>query len=232
MSGPARAMIMAAGFGTRMGALTATTPKPLLKVGGRALIDHALDDAQAAGVKSAVVNLHYLGGMIREHLSARVAPEILFSEETEVLETGGGVKQALPLLGPRPFYTMNPDAIWTGPRPLAPLAEGWAEGRMGARLLLVRREDAINHAGAGDFFMDEAGRLTRRGGASRAPFIFTGAQIIDPAGFADAPSGAFSTNLIWDRLIEEGRLFGAVHEGGWVDVGTPEGLRLAESALA
>lgn len=232
MSGPTRAMIMAAGFGSRMGALTAKTPKPLLRVAGRALIDHALDDLAAAGVRRAVVNLHYLGEMIRDHLAGRTEPEIVFSEEAEILETGGGIAQALPLLGARPFYTVNADAIWTGPRPLPRLAEGWDGAAMSARLLLVPREAAANHAGKGDFFMDEAGRLTRRGSAPGAPFVFSGAQIVDPAAFADAPAGAFSTNLIWDRLIGEGRLFGVAHEGGWVDVGSPEGLSLAGSMLA
>ncbi|WP_340107961.1 nucleotidyltransferase family protein [Pikeienuella sp. HZG-20] len=232
MIGPRRAMVLAAGFGTRMGALTAGTPKPLLRVAGRALIDHALDHLAAAGVARAVVNLHYLGAQIRRHLAGRTAPEVVFSEEAGILETGGGVALALPLLGPEPFYTMNSDAIWTGPAPLPALAAGWDGARMAARLLLVPRAAAIGHAGAGDFFMDEAGGLTRRGAAQTAPFVFTGAQIIAPGAFKDAPEGAFSTNLIWDRLIGEGRLFGVAHAGGWVDVGTPEGLRLAEEALA
>lgn len=232
MTGPRRAMVLAAGFGTRMGALTGKTPKPLLRVAGRALIDHALDHLAAAGVARAVVNLHYRGAQIRAHLADRTAPEIVFSEEAEILETGGGAALALPLLGPDAFYTMNADAVWTGPAPLPALAAGWDGTRMAARLLLVPREAAIGHAGAGDFFMDETGKLTRRGSAPAAPYVFTGAQIISPEAFKDAPPGAFSTNLIWDRLIAEGRLFGAVHGGGWVDVGTPEGLRLAEDALA
>lgn len=230
MTGPERAMVLAAGFGTRMGALTAELPKPLLEVAGRALIDHALDHLAAVGVGRAVVNLHHLGGMIRSHLAGRTAPLIEFSEEAAILETGGGVAQALPLLGPEPFYCMNADAIWTGPAPLPALSGAWDGGRMGALLLLVAREDAVSHAGPGDFFVDAAGRLTRRGAATSAPFVFTGAQIIAPGAFAGAPEGAFSTNLVWDRLIGEGRLFGAVHRGGWVDVGTPAGLRLAERA--
>ncbi|QIE57124.1 nucleotidyltransferase family protein [Pikeienuella piscinae] len=231
MTGPARAMVLAAGFGTRMGALTAEVPKPLLKVAGRALIDHALDHLAVSGVERAVVNLHYLGGKIREHLAGRTAPQVEFSEETAILETGGGVAQALPLLGPAPFYCVNADAIWTGPAPLPPLAGAWDGGRMGALLLLVARKDAVSHSGPGDFFADSDGRLSRRGAAESAPFVYTGAQIIAPGAFADAPEGAFSTNFIWDRLIREGRLFGVVHSGGWVDVGTPEGLRLAEGML-
>ncbi|MFV0474779.1 MAG: nucleotidyltransferase family protein [Pikeienuella sp.] len=229
---PSRAMVLAAGFGTRMGALTADRPKPLLPVAGRALIDHALDYLAAAGVARAVVNLHYRGEMIRAHLAGRAAPEITFSEEDEILETGGGLRKALPLLGEAPFFTINADAIWTEPAPLSPLVGAWDGARMGALLLLTPRENAVSHAGRGDFFMEPDGRLRRRGAAEAAPYIFPGAQIIAPGAFADTPEGAFSTNLVWDRLIAEGRLYGAVHRGAWVDVGTPEGLAAAERALA
>ncbi|MEM8752306.1 MAG: nucleotidyltransferase family protein [Pseudomonadota bacterium] len=232
MSAPRVAMALAAGFGTRMGALTRDRPKPLIEVAGRALIDHALDDAAAAGVERAVVNLHYLGEMIAEHLADRERPEIAFSPEEALLDTGGGVLRALPLLGPDPFFCLNADAIWTGARPLPALAAAWDPARMGAVLHLVRRDDARGHAGSGDFFADDDGRLVRRGGAAAAPFVFTGAQILTPAAFEGAPGGAFSTNLIWDRLIDERRLFGVVHEGAWIDVGSPAGLALAEEALA
>lgn len=228
MSGPRTAMVMAAGFGTRMKALTADRPKPLLEVKGRALIDRALDHCVAAGVPRAVVNLHYLGDMIRAHLAGRTAPEIVFSPEDPVLETGGGVVRALPLLGVGPFYTLNPDALFTGPAPLPALAAAWDPARMDALLLLVPRDAAVAHKGAGDFFRD-GGRLTRRGAAAEAPFVYTGAQIIAPEAFAGAPDGAFSLNLIWDRLLAAGRLHGVVHRGGWVDVGTPEGLAAAEA---
>lgn len=231
MTGPNRAMVMAAGFGTRMGALTKDRPKPLIPVGGKALIDHALDACADAGVTQAVVNLHYRGDQIRAALAGRTAPEVLYSEEPDILETGGGVVRALPLLGRAPFFTLNSDAVFTGAAPLPALARGWRDG-MGALLLLVPRASAIGHAGAGDFFMDDAGRIARRGEAATAPYVFTGAQIITPEAFAAAPKGAFSTNLIWDRLIGEGHAFGVVHRGDWVDVGTPEGLALAERALA
>lgn len=231
MSGPVSAMVLAAGFGTRMGALTADRPKPLLPVAGRALIDHALDHLAAAGVERAVVNLHYRGDMIRTHLSPRRAPRVAFSEEAEILETGGGVRKALPLLGDAPFFCMNADAIWTGPEPLGPLGAGWDGARMDALLLLVPREKAESHAGLGDFSMDPAGRLIRRTAAPSAPYVFTGAQIIAPGAFADTPEGPFSTNLVWSRLIQMGRVHGVVHEGGWIDVGTPEGLRVADAAL-
>ena len=225
-----RAMILAAGFGTRMGALTKDRPKPLIDVAGRALIHHALDRCEEGGVGTVVVNLHYRGDQIRAALRDRASPKIIFSEETEILETGGGVAKALPLLGADPFFTLNADAIWTGAAPLAALARGW-RGGAGALLLLAPRERALGHVGPGDFRLDAAGRITRRGAAETAPYVFTGAQIIAPDEFKDAPAGAFSTNLIWDRLIGEGRAFGLVHDGDWVDVGHPEGLRRAEDAL-
>lgn len=231
MSAPDTAMIMAAGFGTRMGALTAATPKPLLPVAGKALIDHALDYCAAEDVARHVVNLHYLGDQIRAHLADR--DDIAFSAEVEILDTGGGVRQALPLLGSSAFYTLNSDAIFVGAAPLAPLARAWRADAMDALLLLVRRDAAIGYTRAGDFFLEdgEVGRPIRRGGAASAPYIYAGAQIIQPGAFAAAPDGAFSTNLIWDRLNAEGRLAAVVYDGGWVDVGTPAGLRLAEEAL-
>lgn len=225
------AMVLAAGFGTRMGALTRDRPKPLIEVAGKALIDHALDAALAAGVAKAVVNLHYRGEQIADHLAGRAAPEIAFSPEEEILETGGGVKRALPLIGAAPFFCLNADAIWTGEAPLPTLASVW-DGAAGALLHLVRREDALGHKGAGDFFQDPDGRLARRGDAAEAPYVFTGAQILDPTAFDGTPDGAFSTNLVWDRLIEAGRLFGVVHQGAWIDVGAPDGIALAEKALA
>ncbi len=231
MTLPSAAMVLAAGFGTRMGALTRDRPKPLIPVAGRALIDHALDHVRDAGVPRAVVNLHYRGDQIRAHLAWRTAPLVAFSDEAEILETGGGIVRALPLLGPDPFFTLNADAVWTGPAPLPCLAAGWDATRMSALLHLVPRSAAIGYTRSGDFFCDADGRLSRRGVAAVAPYVFTGAQIIAPAAFADAPDGAFSTNLIWDRLIGQGRLFGVVHAGTWVDVGTPEGLLLAEAAL-
>ena len=233
MSDPKAAFVLAAGFGTRMRPLTLTTPKPLLRVGGRALIDHALDACAAAGVARAVVNLHHLGDAIRAHLADRAAPEIAFSEERpDILDTGGGAAAALPLLGPDPFFTVNSDAIWTGPAPLPALAACWAPDRMDALLSLVPRASAIAYGRPGDFSLGADGRPARRGEAAQAPFVYTGAQIVAPAAFADAPQGAFSMNLIWDRLLARGRLFAVVHRGGWVDVGTPDGLAQADAALA
>ncbi len=229
MSGPDTAMIMSAGFGTRMGALTADRPKPLLPVAGRALIDHALGYCAEAGVRRHIVNLHYLGDQIRAHLTGR--DDVAFSDEAEILDTGGGVTQALPLLGDAPFYTLNSDAIFVGPPALPTLADAWRPDQMDALMLMVRREAAIGYTRAGDFRMDGR-RPVRRGETKSAPFVYSGAQIIKPEAFADAPEGAFSTNLIWDRLNANKRLFSAVYDGGWIDVGTPEGLKLADEAMS
>lgn len=227
------AMVLAAGFGTRMGALTRERPKPLLPVRGRPLIDHALDLAAGAGVGRAVVNLHYLGGMIREHLAGRTSPEVQFSEEApEILDTGGGIRQALPLLGPRPFLTLNSDAVWVGPNPLVQLCECWDENAADALLLFVPRDRAIGYTRAGDFFLDEGGGVPkRRGDAPEAPFVYSGAQIIRPDAFADALDGPLSLNIVWDALLAAGRLRAVTYPGAWVDVGTPEGLAAADAAL-
>ena len=229
MSGPDTAMIMSAGFGTRMGALTADTPKPLLSVAGRPLIDHALGYCAEVGVRRHVINLHYLGDQIRAHLAGR--DDVVFSDEAEILDTGGGVTQALPLLGDAPFYTLNSDAVFIGPPALPTLADAWRPDRMDALMLMVRREAAIGYTRAGDFRLD-GGRPARRGGAATAPYVYSGAQIIKPAAFANAPAGAFSTNLIWDRLNAKNRLSAVVYDGAWVDVGTLEGLRLADEAAS
>jgi MurNAc alpha-1-phosphate uridylyltransferase len=223
-------MIMAAGLGTRMGALTADRPKPLLKAGGRALIDHALDRAAEGGAERCVVNLHYRAEMLRAHLAGRA--DIDFSDETEaLLETGGGVRKALPLLGPAPFFVLNSDAVWTGAAPLTALAAAWLEGEMDALLLLVPAEDARGYTRSGDFFIED-GAPVRRGTRPSAPYVYTGAQIIRAEAFVDTPEGPFSTNLVWDRLLAAGRVRAVVHEGAWVDVGTPEGLTEADRAIA
>ncbi len=228
---PGRAILLSAGFGTRMGELTRECPKPLLPVAGQPLIDHGLDRLQAAGVGEVVVNLHYLGDMIRAHLASRATPRVTFSKEETLLDTGGGIVKALPLLGPEPFFAINSDSIWTGPDPLATLRTAWRP-EMGALLLLVRRENARAYTRAGDFLLGDGGRPVRRGTAPDAPYVYTGAQIIAPAAFDAAPDGPFSTNVIWDRLLSAGRLYAVVHEGGWVDVGTPAGLAEADRAVA
>ncbi|MBN2906053.1 MAG: nucleotidyltransferase family protein [Rhodobacteraceae bacterium] len=223
---PQALMIFAAGFGTRMGALTAQKPKPLIPVAGRPLIDHALDLAQAAGVARIVVNTHYLADQMSDHLSGR--PDVQISHEApEILETGGGLRRAVPMLGTGAVFTLNSDAIWTGPNPLSHLARAWDPARMDGLLLLIARDRARGHMGAGDFIMDADGRLARGGGA-----VYSGAQILRTEMLADIPEDAFSVNRLWDRMLAEGRLYGVLHPGGWCDVGHPEGLALAEDMLA
>lgn len=213
-------MLFAAGFGTRMGALTADRPKPMIPVAGRPLIDHALDLATGAGVARVVVNLHYRGDQIAAHLAGR---DIALSwEREEILDTGGGLRQALPLLGPGAVFTLNSDAVFTGGNPLTELARGWDAGRMGALLSLLPAE-------RGDFRMDDAGRLIRAPGVPG--YRYLGAQIMDPAGLESVPQKVFSLNLVWDGLIAQGRAYGLVHRGGWCDVGHPAGIAEAEALI-
>jgi N-acetyl-alpha-D-muramate 1-phosphate uridylyltransferase len=227
---PAAAMIFAAGLGTRMGELTRTRPKPLIAVAGRPLIDHALALVREAGIPRIVVNIHAHPEQMRAHL-ARAAPEARISEEPVLLETGGGLRAALPLLAADPVLTLNADMVWRGPNPLAALAAAWRPG-MGALLALIPREAAIGHTGPGDFHLGADGRLTRRGDAPVADWVYAGAQILGTGPVAAHPPGAFSLNPVWDGLIAERRLFGLLWRGAWVDVGRPEGIALAEAELS
>ncbi|MCV2867261.1 nucleotidyltransferase family protein [Defluviimonas sp. WL0002] len=220
---PDALMLFAAGLGTRMRELTSNRPKPLITVAGRALLDHALDLARAAGVGRIVANVHYLAPQIRTHLAGQ---PVLISDETDaLLETGGGLARALPLLDADPVFTLNTDAVWTGANPLSELRAAWRDGAEGL-LLLVRREAATGHTGKGDFDMDDAGRLTRG-----TTYVYTGAQILSTPRFAARKAGAFSINPVWDEMIASGTLFGTLHRGGWCDVGRPESIALAESML-
>jgi MurNAc alpha-1-phosphate uridylyltransferase len=229
MTTPA-AMIFAAGFGTRMGALTRATPKPLLKVGGQTLLDLTLDRARRAGAAQIVVNTHYHADQIARHLDGMA--DVSVSHEPDILETGGGLRAALPLLGGGPVMTLNADAVFPAKAdPLARLLAAWQSEQMGALLLLTRREVALGHTGPGDFFMDETGRLTRRGSAAEAPYVYTGCQIMHPAPLRSVTETAFSLNLVWNDLLAEGRLLGVVHDGPWVDAGSPDGLSLAERIM-
>lgn len=217
-------MLFAAGFGTRMGALTATRPKPLIEVAGRALIDHALDLARAAGAGPIVTNLHYRGEQIRDHLAGQ---DVLFSDESaQILDTGGGLRKALPLLGPGAVFTLNSDAVWTGANPLATLETGW-RADMGALLLLAPMDRVRGREGAGDFTLHPEGRISRGG-----PMVYLGAQILRPDGLKGIADPVFSLNRLWDALIAEGRAFGTVHPGLWCDVGHPAGIATAEAMLA
>ena len=230
------AMLMAAGLGKRMRPLTATTPKPLVRVAGRPLIDRALDRLEEAGVARAVVNVHYLADAIEAHLGARQRqPAIAFSDEREhLLETGGGmVKAATDGLLPDPFFACNADSVWLdGPRnAFADLTARWDPERMDALLLVVTHARAYNFDGSGDFYMDGSGQLKRKLPGRIAPFIYTGIQLVSQRLLRDAPEGKFSTNILWDRAIAEGRLFGVAFTGQWYEVGTPAHIRPTEEAL-
>lgn len=219
-------MLFAAGFGTRMGALTRNRPKPLIEVAGKPLLDHALDLCTPDLTSRRVINLHYLGPQISAHLQGR---DIALSPEDPILETGGGLRAAVPLLGPGPVMTLNTDAVWTGANPLAELAQAWDDDGMDALLLLAPPERALGHAGKGDFLVDAEGRLTRACGAPGP--IYLGAQILRTDILAEVTATAFSLNLVWDRMIAQGRVFGLIHHGLWCDVGHPAAIPLAEEML-
>lgn len=233
---PEVAMVMAAGLGKRMRPLTATRPKPLVEVAGKPLIDHCLEKLRAAGVKKVVVNVHYLADSLEAYLKTHFKDlEIIISDERkQLLETGGGLVKALPLIDADPFYVANSDNLWVdGPvDSLRLLAAGWDDARMDALLLLVPLAQAHCHKGQGDFHMSPDGALRRRRRGSVAPFVFTGIQIVSKRFFeGDIPEGPFSTMLLWERAIERGRLFGAVHQGLWFDIGAPPNIRKAEELL-
>jgi len=230
------AMILAAGLGKRMRPLTATRPKPLVKVAGKPLLDHVLDRLRAVGIMRAVVNAHYLADAVAAHLKDEAQDfEILISDETsKLLETGGGAVKALPLIEDETFLIVNSDNLWVdGPVDAIRLLEQrWDEQAMDALLLVVPLAHAYCHEGQGDFRMDPLGRLTRRAPGKPAPFVYTGVQIVSRRLFEDAPSGAFSMNVLWNRAIAQGRVFGLVHEGLWFDVGTPPAVARTEAILA
>lgn len=232
---PKTAMVLAAGLGTRMRPLTDDRPKALVEVGGRALIDHVLDRLADAGVARAVVNVHWFADRLEAHLAARGrAPEITISDErAELLETGGGLKKAIPLLGADPVFVANIDSVWTDRGDaLAELAALWDPERMDAALLLARREGAIGFEGGGDFFLGEDRQLTFRGEAAEAPYAYMGVHICRPGYVADGPDGPFSLSGLWRRSAAEGRLFGCVMDGDWMHVGDPGARDEAEARLA
>ncbi len=228
------AMIMAAGLGKRMRPLTTTTPKPLVRVAGKPLIDYALDHLEQAGVSRAVVNVHYLPEQVEAHLANRAVPKCTISDERALLlETGGGMIKAQHLL-PDPFFCVNSDNVWLdGPRnALVELSDRWDPAIMDALLLVVPHPRAHHHHGLGDFHLDAAGRISRRKPGRVAPYIYIGIQIVSHRLLRDAPEGPFSTNVLWQRAIEEGRLYGLVHTGEWFEVGTPEAIAPTEARLA
>jgi MurNAc alpha-1-phosphate uridylyltransferase len=226
------AMVLAAGLGKRMRPITERIPKPLVELRGRTLLDHALDRVEDAGVGRAIVNTHYKGEMIAAHLAGRRSPRITLSPEAELLETGGGVAKALPLLGER-FFVLNADVFWLdgASSALRRLAAAWDEASTDALLLVHRVTRAIGYDGLGDFLLDPAGVPRRRSEREIAPFVFAGVQILHRRLFARAPAGAFSLNLLYDAALAAGRLRALVHDGEWFHIGTPEGLAEAERHL-
>jgi len=222
---PFPVMIFAAGFGRRMGALTKDKPKPLVPVKGRALIDYAVDIARESGAQTILVNLHYKHQMLADHL--RDAPVQTRLELPDILETGGGLKAALPQLGAGPVVTINSDAIWQGENPIAALRARWQPERMEALLLCIERTRAHGHSGAGDFSLAENGCLQRGGN-----LVYTGVQIIKTKGLMAIEQRAFSLNLLWAQMIERQGVYGAVYRGNWCDVGHPEGLVCAQNMLS
>jgi MurNAc alpha-1-phosphate uridylyltransferase len=232
---PKTAMVLAAGLGKRMRPLTATRPKPLIEVAGQSLLDHLLERLHAAGVEKAVVNVHYLADAVEAHLKKNAhGLDIKISDERGLLlETGGGMVKALPLIDADPFLVVNSDNLWIdGPADtLKLLASHWDGAKMDALLLLVPHARASNHGGRGDFHMDRTGRLRRRQRSHVAPFVYTGIQMVSKRLLEGAPEGPFSANILWDKAIAEGRCFGAVHQGLWFDVGTPQSIKATELIL-
>ncbi len=232
---PHTAMVLAAGLGTRMRPLTDTVPKPLVVLAGRTLLDHALDRLADAGIRRAVVNVHYRADQIETHLKARTRPEIVVSDERDtLLDTGGGIVRALPLLGPAPFVVHNSDSVWlegVGSN-IERLLAAWDDRRMDALLLLALGSRSLGYDGHGDFRMSADGRLSRRSEREEAPFVFTGVSIAHPRLLDGAREERFSLNRPWDRAMQEGRLYGVRMEGLWMHVGTPQALAEAERAFA
>jgi MurNAc alpha-1-phosphate uridylyltransferase len=231
-------MVLAAGLGTRMRPLTDDRPKALVEVAGQPLIDHVLRRLGESGVERAVVNVHWFAERLESHLMARAdGPEILISDErAELLETGGGLKKAAPLLGDDPVFVANIDSVWTdkgapGDSALNQLARLWNPSIMDAALLLARREGSIGFEGGGDFFLADDGRLTFRGEAAEAPFAYMGVHICRPDYVADGPEGPFSLSGLWRRSAAAGRLYGCVLDGDWMHVGDPQARDEAEAKL-
>jgi N-acetyl-alpha-D-muramate 1-phosphate uridylyltransferase len=231
---PDHAMVLAAGLGTRMRPMTDGKPKPLVPVAGKPLIDYVLDKLAEAGVATAVVNVHYFADQIEQHLATRRAPRIVISDErAQLLNTGGGVRSALPLLGAQPFFLLNSDTLWIDgvQRNLEQLVRVFDAERMDALLLLAATTATVGYAGRGDFSMNPDGVLVRRGERDVVPFVYAGAALLAPQLFAGAPDGPFSLNVLFDRAIEAGRLCGMRLEGVWMHVGTPDAVAAAEAAI-
>ncbi len=232
---PKKAMVLAAGLGTRMRPITDTIPKPLVEVYGKTLLDHGLDALVRSGVEEAVINVHYHAEQIEDHVAKRTNLKITISDErAELLDSGGGIANALPLIGKEPFYLINADSFWIeGYEPnLTRMAEQWDHAQMDIMLLLSGMAKAVGFGSKGDFSMNSDGRLKRRGEKKMAPFAYAGAAILNPSIFDDAPKGAFTLNKQFDAALEKERLFGLRLEGLWLHVGTPNAIKEAEDAIA
>ncbi len=229
------AMILAAGFGTRMRPLTDERPKPMVELAGRPMIDHVLARLEKVGIRRAIVNLHYRGDVLENHLNLRhQKPDILFSDERQmILDTGGGIKHALPLIGMQPFLLHNSDSVWLERETdnISRLFAHYDPEKMDALLLMAPVKTSLGYDGRGDFFIEPEGFLRRRAADESSPNVFTGVSILHPRLFNDCPNGAFSINILWDRAIKAGRVFGMPFEGLWMHVGTPEALSAAEKAF-
>ena len=231
---PQRAMVLAAGLGVRMRPITIDRPKPLVEVGGSTMLDRVLDHLELFGVEHSVVNSHYLADQIEAHLAARAKPATEISHEETLLDTGGGIVKALDRLGPDPFFAVNADIVWLDGRTpaLTRLAAAWDDAGMDALLLVHGTAKAFGYRGVGDYTVDEIGRMHRREECEIAPYVFTGIQILHPRLFVDAPSGAFSLNVLYDRVERAGRLHAIVHDGEWFHIGTPDALAESEAELS
>jgi MurNAc alpha-1-phosphate uridylyltransferase len=229
-------MVLAAGFGMRMRPLTLTTPKPLIPVAGRPIIAYGFDRLREAGVQKAVVNGHYLAEQIFTWSAAQTTPATEISDERDaILDTGGGIARALPRLGPDPFFVLNSDSFWIdrGTPALSRLRAAWRTADMDCLLLLCDPAETTGYDGTGDFAIAGDGRLTRaKQAAGQKANAYIGGYLVHPRLFDGAPAGAFSMNLLWDRAIAKGRLFGLAHAGHWLHVGTPEAIADAEAWLA
>ncbi len=235
MSGnrPKRAMVLAAGLGKRLRPVTDTLPKPLIAVGGHSLLDWSIAHLADAGIETVVLNLHHLGPMIEAHLADQTDPAILYSHEESLLDTGGGITKALPMLGDDSFFAANGDSLWlNGPHSaLERMIETWDDARMDGLLMLHSTVEAYGYTGPGDFCVEPGGELTRRPENDVSPYAYTGVQILHPRLFEGATAEPFSLNRLYDKAIAENRLFGMVHDGEWFHVGTPEGLAEAEAYM-
>ena len=223
-------LIFCAGFGTRMGEITKVTPKPMVPILNKPLIDYAIDISLNANIQNIVVNLHYLPEQIEDHL-AKFKKIKIIREIPTILETGGGLKNALPVLGEEPVITLNSDTVWIGNNPIKSLLKAWDPQKMDALLMLIQTENAQAYQKTGDFYLDNTKRLTRRKKHTNAPYVYSGVQIIKTDLLKNINKKSFSINLLWDKILDNKKAFGIVYDGTWVDVGHPEGINVATNKL-